>query len=155
MTPLAARKDIALNLQRAGGPVEAFCDAEAVNQVVTNLVDNALKYTPEGGSITVSAKPLTGLKSIEVRVADSGIGIPADELPRLFERFYRVDKARSRELGGTGLGLSIVKHLIRAQGGDVRVESQLGRGSTFIFTLPVEDLGMSEDSDIRTQLTAS
>jgi two-component system, OmpR family, phosphate regulon sensor histidine kinase PhoR len=155
MTPLAARKDISLNLLRAGGPVEAFCDAEAVNQVVTNLVDNALKYTPEGGSITVSAKPLTGLKSIEVRVADSGIGIPADELPRLFERFYRVDKARSRELGGTGLGLSIVKHLIRAQGGDVRVESQVGRGSTFIFTLPVEDLGMSEDSDIRTQLTAS
>jgi two-component system phosphate regulon sensor histidine kinase PhoR len=91
---------------------------------------------------------------IEVFVQDTGIGIPADELPRLFERFYRVDKARSRELGGTGLGLSIVKHLVRAQGGDVRVESALGKGSKFIFTLPVEDLGMSEDSDIRTQLTA-
>jgi two-component system, OmpR family, phosphate regulon sensor histidine kinase PhoR len=76
-------------------------------------------------------------------------------LPRLFERFYRVDKARSRELGGTGLGLSIVKHLVRAQGGDVRVESVLGAGSAFIFTLPVEDLGMSEDADIRAQLTIS
>jgi two-component system phosphate regulon sensor histidine kinase PhoR len=125
-----------------------------VNQVVTNLVDNALKYTPDGGEITVGARELTGLGMIEVFVQDTGIGIPADELPRLFERFYRVDKARSRELGGTGLGLSIVKHLVRAQGGDVRVESALGKGSKFIFTLPVEDLGMSEDSDIRTQLTA-
>ncbi|MBI2689458.1 MAG: HAMP domain-containing protein [Acidobacteria bacterium] len=155
MTPLAVKKNITLTLEHAGGPSEAFCDAEAVNQVVTNLVDNALKYTAEGGAITVGARLLSGLKTIEVFVRDSGIGIPPDELPRLFERFYRVDKARSRELGGTGLGLSIVKHLVRAQGGDVRVESLLGQGSTFIFTLPVEDMGMSEDSDIRTQLTVS
>jgi two-component system phosphate regulon sensor histidine kinase PhoR len=154
MTPLAVRKNITLTLLRAGGNTESFCDSEAVNQVVTNLVDNALKYTPDGGEITVGARELTGLGMIEVFVQDTGIGIPADELPRLFERFYRVDKARSRELGGTGLGLSIVKHLVRAQGGDVRVESALGKGSKFIFTLPVEDLGMSEDSDIRTQLTA-
>lgn len=155
MTPLAVKKNITLTLEPAGANTESFCDAEAVNQVVTNLVDNALKYTPEGGEITVSAKPLAGLGLIEVAVSDTGIGIPPDELPRLFERFYRVDKARSRELGGTGLGLSIVKHLVRAQGGDVRVESTLGKGSRFIFTLPVEDLGMSEDSDIRTQLTVS
>ncbi|MFN0105530.1 MAG: ATP-binding protein [Bryobacteraceae bacterium] len=155
MSPLAVKKNIALTHVPAGGTVEAFCDAEAVNQVVTNLVDNALKYTPEGGEITVGVRPLSGLHSVEVFVRDTGIGIPPDELPRLFERFYRVDKARSRELGGTGLGLSIVKHLVRAQGGDVRVESALGQGSTFIFTLPVEDLGMSEDSDIRTQLTVS
>ena len=154
MTPLAVKKNITLTLVRDGGMTESFCDAEAVNQVVTNLVDNALKYTPDGGDIKVGARALSGLGMIEVSVQDTGIGIPADELPRLFERFYRVDKARSRELGGTGLGLSIVKHLVRAQGGDVRVESLIGKGSKFIFTLPVEDLGMSEDSDIRTQLTA-
>jgi len=155
MTPIAVKKNITLTMVPARGDMEAFCDAEAVNQVVTNLVDNALKYTPEGGEITVGVRPLSGLGTIEVFVRDTGIGIPPEELPRLFERFYRVDKARSRELGGTGLGLSIVKHLVRAQGGDVRVESVVGQGSTFIFTLPVEDVGMSEDSDIRTQLTVS
>lgn len=153
MSPLAFRKNIKLTRVETGSPVEAFCDSEAFNQVVTNLVDNALKYTPDGGEITVGARVLSGLRAVEVFVRDSGIGIPAEELPRLFERFYRVDKARSRELGGTGLGLSIVKHLVRAQGGDVRVESAVGQGSTFIFTLPIEDLGMSEDSDIRAQLT--
>jgi two-component system phosphate regulon sensor histidine kinase PhoR len=155
MTPIAVKKNIRLTLQRTGIPVEAFCDSEAVNQVVTNLVDNALKYTAEGGEITVGAHMLSGLHTVELFVRDTGIGIPEDDLPRLFERFYRVDKARSRELGGTGLGLSIVKHLVRAQGGDVRVESTVGEGSTFVFTLPVDDLGMSEDSDIRTQLTVS
>lgn len=153
MTPIAQKKNITLTRSDGSGQLEAFCDSEAVNQIVTNLVDNALKYTPEGGAITVGTRALSGLKMIEVFVRDTGIGIPAEELPRLFERFYRVDKARSRELGGTGLGLSIVKHLVRAQGGEVRVESILGKGSTFIFTLPVEDVGMSEDSDIRTQLT--
>jgi len=155
MSPLAGRKNIRLTRIETGAPVEAFCDSEAVNQVVSNLVDNALKYTPAGGEITVGARVVSGLHTVEVFVRDTGIGIPEDELPRLFERFYRVDKARSRELGGTGLGLSIVKHLVRAQGGDVRVESTLGQGSNFIFTLPIEDLGLSEDSDIRTQLTIS
>ena len=155
MSPLAFRKNIKLTRVETGGLVEAFCDSEAVNQVLSNLVDNALKYTPDGGEITVGTRILSGLPTIEIFVRDTGIGIPADELPRLFERFYRVDKARSRELGGTGLGLSIVKHLVRAQGGDVRVESVLGQGSTFLFTLPIEDLGLSEDSDIRTQLTNS
>jgi two-component system phosphate regulon sensor histidine kinase PhoR len=155
MKPLAGKKNIKLSRLAAADTVEAFCDAEAVNQVVTNLVDNALKYTAAGGEIVVGARVLSGLHTIEVFVRDTGIGIPADELPRLFERFYRVDKARSRELGGTGLGLSIVKHLVRAQGGDVRVESAVGKGSNFIFTLPTEDMGMSEDSDIRTQLTVS
>ena len=155
MSPMAARKNIKLTRVETSGPVDAFCDSEAVNQIVTNLVDNALKYTPDGGEITVGARSLPGSHAVEVSVRDTGIGIPDEELPRLFERFYRVDKARSRELGGTGLGLSIVKHLVRAQGGDVRVESHVGKGSNFIFTLPVEDLGMSEDSDIRTQLTHS
>lgn len=155
MTPLAAKKNITLSLNVPDTKLEAFCDAEAVNQVVTNLIDNALKYTPEHGEITVGARPGAVPKTVEIWVRDTGIGIPEDELPRLFERFYRVDKARSRELGGTGLGLSIVKHLVRAQGGEVRVESTVGEGSTFLFTLPEEDLGLSEDSDIRAQLTSS
>ena len=81
------------------------------------------------------------------------MGIPAEDLPRLFERFYRVDKARSRELGGTGLGLAIVKHLVRAQGGEVRVESEPNRGSRFCFTLPIHDLGLLEYGAVQPELT--
>ena len=91
----------------------------------------------------VSAVPVadpSGGGRMGVRVRDSGQGIPADDLPRLFERFYRVDKARSRALGGTGLGLAIVKHLVRSMGGDVRVESVVNEGSTFAFTLPASEL---------------
>jgi two-component system phosphate regulon sensor histidine kinase PhoR len=150
--PLADKKDIEVGCESPAEVVEAFCDSAAVNQVLVNLVDNALKYTPDGGTIQVGVRPLPATAMVEVFVRDTGIGIPEEDLPRLFERFYRVDKARSRELGGTGLGLSIVKHLVRAQGGDVRVESTPGRGSEFSFTLPVEDLGMSEDSDIHSQL---
>jgi two-component system, OmpR family, phosphate regulon sensor histidine kinase PhoR len=98
-------------------------------------LDNALKYTPEGGSIRTGAHALG--EFVEIHVADTGIGIPEADLPRVFERFYRVDKGRSREMGGTGLGLSIVKHLVHAQGGEVNVTSELGRGSRFAFTLPV------------------
>jgi len=153
MKPLAAKKDIGLSIEHGDGTLEAFCDSEAVNQVVTNLTDNALKYTPSGGSVTMGARRAPNQNMVEVFVRDTGIGIPVGELPRLFERFYRVDKARSREMGGTGLGLSIVKHLVRSQGGDVRVTSEIGRGSEFSFTLPVEDLGLSEQGDIRGQLT--
>ena len=123
--------------------------------MLTNLVDNALKYTPENGTIEVGVRELSPQPFVEVYVKDSGIGIPKEDLPRLFERFYRVDKARSRELGGTGLGLAIVKHLVRAQGGEVRVTSDVGCGSEFSFTLPHDDLGMSEQSDIRSQLMVS
>jgi two-component system phosphate regulon sensor histidine kinase PhoR len=153
LQPLAAKKNIELRLNVAAEHAEAFCDAEAVNQIVTNLLDNALKYTPENGHIELGLRPMAQQKMVEVYVRDSGIGIPKEDVPRLFERFYRVDKARSRELGGTGLGLAIVKHLVRAQGGDVRVESETGKGSEFSFSLPFEDLGMSEQSDIRSQLT--
>jgi two-component system phosphate regulon sensor histidine kinase PhoR len=90
---------------------------------------------------------------VEVGVRDTGIGIPAEELPRLFERFYRVDKARSRALGGTGLGLAIVKHLVRSLGGEVQVDSVANQGSTFRFTLPVHDPGVNKDLDIQEQLT--
>lgn len=110
-------------------------DAAQIVQVLVNLVDNAIKYTASGGSIAIFAKEAGRFVQVEVR--DSGIGIPDADLPRVFERFYRVDKARSRERGGTGLGLSIVKHIIQAHGGEVSVESRLGEGSTFRFTLPI------------------
>src|SRR4029077_19256871 len=111
-----------------------LADEEAVRQIIDNLIDNAIKYTPEQGSVSVSC--LNDHDAVCIEVADTGIGIPRDDLPRIFERFYRVDKARSRELGGTGLGLSIVKHLAQALGGTVLAQSQLGHGSTFTVRVP-------------------
>jgi two-component system phosphate regulon sensor histidine kinase PhoR len=110
-------------------------DPDMLTQVLINLVDNAIKYTPAGGRVVI--KVLVHMSAIKVMVEDTGIGIPPESLPRLFERFYRVDKARSRELGGTGVGLAIVKHIIRAHGGQTFIESAVGKGSTFAFTLPV------------------
>lgn len=109
-------------------------DENKLAQIVLNLVDNAVKYTPEKGAITIAAASTPPLVTIEV--CDTGIGIPEEDLSRIFERFYRVHKDRSREMGGTGLGLSIVKHLVQAHGGDIVVESVLGKGSTFRFTIP-------------------
>lgn len=143
LRPLASKKSIELRFQPASASAQIFCDSEAIHQVMTNLLDNAIKYTPEHGVITVSAHPVpdgSGGTMMEIGVRDSGQGIPADDLPRLFERFYRVDKARSRALGGTGLGLAIVKHLVRSMGGDVRVDSVVSEGSTFSFTVPVNEL---------------
>ena len=131
---LAEKRSIALHLELGPAESDVFCDSEAVHQILGNLLDNAIKYTPEHGEVFAGASaPKDGMVRMWVR--DSGSGIPADDLPRLFERFYRVDKARSRELGGTGLGLAIVKHLVRAQGGEVTVESAVNKGSTFFFTL--------------------
>ena len=104
--------------------------------MLSNLIDNAIKYGKNEGSIYISSSVLA-TKRIEVRIMDDGPGIPLDVQSRIFERFFRVDKARSRDQGGTGLGLAIVKHVVQAHGGDVRVESELGKGSTFIFTLPL------------------
>jgi len=113
---------------------KANADEHLLTQVLINLLDNAIKYTEEGGQITISAKTLES--EIQVDVQDTGIGIRESDTERIFERFYRVDKSRSRELGGTGLGLSIVKHIIQQHGGSIWVESQLGQGSTFSFVLP-------------------
>lgn len=135
--PIAAKSAVTLHFQPAAGDPEVWCDREAVDQILSNLLDNAIKYTPAGGSVTVGAAQSAHL--VEVFVRDTGIGIPAEDLPRLFERFYRVDKARSRELGGTGLGLSIVKHLVAAHHGTVRVESVPQQGSSFYFTLPADE----------------
>jgi len=152
MAQMAEKKRIPLAMLGAPDDTEVFCDYQAVQQILVNLLDNAVKYTPEEGSITVGARPAAD-ERIEISVRDTGIGIPADDQPRLFERFYRVDKARSRELGGTGLGLAIVKHLVRALGGEVRVESELNKGSAFSFTLPVHDLGLSEHATVQRELT--
>jgi two-component system phosphate regulon sensor histidine kinase PhoR len=113
----------------------ARADPERLRQVLSNLVDNAIKYGRENGTVTISAQPRDD-RQIEICVRDDGPGIPAEARDRLFERFYRVDKARSREQGGTGLGLAIVKHVVQAHGGDVRVESAPGEGAAFYFTLP-------------------
>jgi two-component system phosphate regulon sensor histidine kinase PhoR len=115
-------------------PVCVWADEEAVLQILDNLVDNSIKYTPEGGHIRVRWWIEEEWALVEVR--DNGVGIPRHELPRIFERFYRVDKARSRELGGTGLGLSIVKHLVQAMQGGIRADSEVGQGSTFTVRLP-------------------
>jgi two-component system, OmpR family, phosphate regulon sensor histidine kinase PhoR len=111
-----------------------MADEEAIRQILDNLIDNAIKYTPEGGTVSITCRLDGDLVALEV--ADTGIGIPRDDLPRVFERFYRVDKARSRELGGTGLGLSIVKHLIQSIGGQITVDSRVGAGSVFTVQLP-------------------
>jgi two-component system phosphate regulon sensor histidine kinase PhoR len=108
-------------------------DAQRLHQVLFNLLDNAIKYTQAGGHVTILATEKEG--AIETAVADDGVGIGPEHLPHVFERFYRVDKARSRELGGTGLGLSIVKHIVQSHGGRVWAESQVEKGSTFYFTL--------------------
>jgi two-component system phosphate regulon sensor histidine kinase PhoR len=114
-----------------------YADHDRLAQILINLVDNSVKYTPENGWVTVRARTVDGGRA-EIRVRDTGVGIPAADLPRITERFYRVDKARSRELGGTGLGLAIVKHLVLAHGGELGIESQEGEGTTVRFTLPTQ-----------------
>ena len=150
---LAEKRNIQIHLELGPPESDVFCDSEAVHQILGNLLDNAIKYTPKGGAVFAgAAAPAEGMVRIWVR--DTGPGIPPDDLPRLFERFYRVDKARSRELGGTGLGLAIVKHLVRAQGGEVIVESVVNKGSTFSFTLPVHDTGQPDETSEQSQLSA-
>jgi two-component system phosphate regulon sensor histidine kinase PhoR len=133
--PRAEARHQTLSVVGPDEPVRAWADEEAIDQILENLLDNALKYTPEGGRIEVRWARRDGTACFEV--ADTGIGIPAGDLPRIFERFYRVDKARSREMGGTGLGLSIVKHLVQAMHGSVRAASQPDKGTTFTVSLPL------------------
>ncbi len=123
------QKHIRIRVNAGTSPLVVMGDKEAMIQVLDNLFTNAIKYTTEGGRVTVTLTPKG--QWVRLDVEDSGIGIPAEHLDRIFERFYRVDKARSRELGGTGLGLSIVKHLVSAMGGEVGVESIVGVGSKF------------------------
>jgi two-component system phosphate regulon sensor histidine kinase PhoR len=130
----AKAKGIKIELDIPKKIPKVMADKERIAQVVLNLLDNAIKYNKLNGKVTISYKE--DKKLLKVNIADTGLGIPAKDLDRVFERFYRVDKARSRELGGTGLGLSIVKHIIDAHGGKVAVESTLDKGSTFSISLP-------------------
>jgi two-component system phosphate regulon sensor histidine kinase PhoR len=127
---------LALDLGALDDATTVVADEEALRQILDNLLDNAVKYTPEGGWVRVAC--LSSEDQVGIEVADSGIGIPRADVPRIFERFYRVDKARSRELGGTGLGLAIVKHLVQAVGGTIAVSSRVGEGTQFTIQLPRE-----------------
>jgi two-component system phosphate regulon sensor histidine kinase PhoR len=131
----AQERGQSLSMEAPEGLV-ARADASAMRQILLNLVDNALKYTPTGGRVEIAAAPAG--ERVLIAVRDTGIGIPRADIHRIFERFYRVDKARSRQLGGTGLGLAIVKHLLEAQLGTITVESELNRGSTFTVNIPQE-----------------
>jgi len=135
MSPRAVSGRVTLRSQVPPDLPTVLADRDRLVQVVINLVDNAIKYTPEGGRVTVKAEALAD-GQVAVDVVDTGIGIPPIDLPRITERFYRVDKARSRELGGTGLGLAIVRHLVVAHGGQLRIESEPGRGTTVRVTVP-------------------
>jgi two-component system phosphate regulon sensor histidine kinase PhoR len=134
IAPVAAKKNVAVVCRSLEPTSVLLGDGEKLTQVLLNLLDNAVKYTPDGGSVEVEVG--RDEESLVLQVTDTGVGIPASDLQRIFERFYRVDRARSRDLGGTGLGLSIVKHIVEAHRGRVTVTSRVGKGSTFTVRLP-------------------
>jgi two-component system phosphate regulon sensor histidine kinase PhoR len=147
MLPAAQKKAQTLTAKVPTYLPSILGDADYIERAISNLVDNAVKYTPEGGNIKVSATMRDG--NVVVTVSDNGIGIPPEDLPRIFERFYRVDKSRSRDMGGTGLGLAIVKHVAAAHNGTVEVSSELGRGSTFSLVLPAVLEASAGSSQVR------
>lgn len=131
----AEKKKLELTLDAPADLPTIHVDPLRLGQVLNNLLENAIKYTDEGGSVAIRAARENG--AVEVRVEDTGTGIPPADLPHIFERFYRADKSRTRELGGTGLGLSIVKHIVQSHGGTVKAESTYGKGTTISFRLPL------------------
>jgi len=133
----AAEKELTLTLDLPGPLPDVSGDARRLQEVLQNLLDNAIQYTLPGGKVLLSAAQQND--EVVFTVADTGIGIPVADQPRIFERFYRVDAARSREAGGTGLGLAIAKHLVEVHGGSLSVESEVGVGSKFHFSVPVFD----------------
>lgn len=146
--PQIVAQQLKLCMEPPTGPLLVYADADRVAQVLLNLVGNAVRYTPEGGCITIclrqqTSPATTGSNGIprsmaRVDVQDTGIGIPAEALPYVFERFYRVDRSRTRSSGGSGIGLTISRHLVWAMGGEMSVQSAgIGQGTTFVFTLPL------------------
>lgn len=132
MKPVAEQRTISLRLEgKTDHPIEVFGDKDRLNQVIINLIDNAIKYSEMYDTVTVHFEEKKD--RVEISVTDTGIGIAPQHLPRIFERFYRVDRDRSREMGGTGLGLAIVKHIVEAHDAEIKVKSQVGVGSTFSF----------------------
>ncbi len=131
----ASEKEVTIDCHMNEQPIFIIGNSDRVEQMLINLIENAIKYNKPGGSVTVQVFS-NGLEA-NVAISDTGIGIAEENLPRLFERFYRVDKGRSRQMGGTGLGLAIVKHIIRSMGGEIEVHSKLGEGTEFLITLPL------------------
>ncbi len=130
---LADARDVTVKVKKFRG-VKVLGNKELLNIAISNLVSNAINYSHEGGQVGIGVDVRDA--TVEINVSDNGVGIPEDELPRVFERFYRTDPARQRNTGGTGLGLAIVKHIVQGHGGDVRVWSQVGKGTTFTVILP-------------------
>ena len=145
----AERQGIRLRLDAAPGVPHVRGDGARLGQALLNLIHNAVKFSPSGREVVVRVLP--GEAEVVVAVIDQGIGIPAVALPRIFERFYKVDRARVREGGGTGLGLSIARHVVEAHGGRIWAESEEGVGSTFSFAIPVAGLAPSDDSGVGTR----
>jgi signal transduction histidine kinase len=135
LMPTAQKKSQAISLDIPGSVPRVVGNPDYMERAVSNLIDNAIKYTPEKGAVGVTIS--YNHEAVTLEVQDNGIGIPAADLDRIFERFYRVDRSRSREMGGTGLGLSIVKHVAQVHGGSVHVTSTPGAGSKFILKIPV------------------
>jgi two-component system phosphate regulon sensor histidine kinase PhoR len=135
-------------------PEDLFVQADRarLEQILNNLIDNAVKFNRAGGSVTIMAEERG--REVVVSVEDTGVGIAASDLPRIFERLYRADKSRSRKVEGTGLGLAIVKHLVQAHGGDVSAESEIGRGSRFIITLPAAIQDVKTDDKILAEMSS-
>ena len=145
----AAKRNLKLSQTVDEGLPAILGDADRLQQLFINLVDNAIKYTPAGGAVSLSASAIRNGDGepyqVEIVVADTGAGIPEKDLPRLTERFYRVDKARSRDLGGTGLGLAIVKHIVQAHGGELKIESVVKQGTQVRVRLPIQRLERASD----------
>jgi signal transduction histidine kinase len=132
--PQFRAKGVALRFEQDGHPKPLSADPDKLSQAVINLLSNALKFTPAGGEVVVQV--VSGPDGGEIRVADSGVGIGPEDLPRIFERFYRVDSSRARATGGVGIGLSIVKAIVEAHGGVISAASQPGKGTEFLIHLP-------------------
>lgn len=144
LSDVAKAKDVSIEVHSQGCPVEVMGVPRLIHEMLYNLVDNAIKYNVQGGRVDVSVShqdSLGAVNSVVLEVSDTGIGIPKEHLPRVFERFYRVDKSHSRASGGTGLGLSIVKHVVMYHGGKVSVESKVGSGTKFTVVLPCSPVG--------------
>jgi two-component system phosphate regulon sensor histidine kinase PhoR len=135
VAPMAQEQGLTLALQ-VPASLQVKADASQLRQALLNLLDNAIKYTPQGGRVWIEGSDVAEDGLVTISVCDTGQGIPSRHVPRLFERFYRVDKARSRAMGGTGLGLSIVRHIVEQHGGQIHVESKMGHGSRFTIALP-------------------
>lgn len=144
LASLAERKGITVS-SMVTPSILVLADSEKLSQVLTNLIHNAIKFTPNGGRVVVGAQ--ADEEWVRVSVEDTGIGIPAQELPRIFERFYTVDRARRRADGGIGLGLAIAKHIVEAHGGRIWAQSEEGHGSTFYFTVPVAEPSSSPSGE--------